>query len=417
MKKTAPCLALLVAAALPVHAQDAGSDEEPRWTAELESSSHVVRDEDERFSFSSHAGKWRYKGTVASLTPPFQESQEQAGVFLARRFGVSELLGTFRYTSTPGDANVAASVGYVRERGEGKMGGEITFVSADLPALGFVFQENDDPVAGRFFFHRKKGLDFDVFFRSNTTFDLRRPTEELLDRLPRSMIVGAETLADLYIDEGRLENAFGASVGFQLGITHATVYLKSGDQTLPGLPDGEDFLGFGAEVDVEGASFAVHSEIDMRQIDSLDGITSFNRGRALLDYRQETERYEWGGGLYVQGETESYSEIPDFYDTAGIAAKFGVKLRSGKRMGGWLMAEDNAPAFQKITRLAFYLRADEREWGVGVRRDEIGRQRFAQEEIGGFVFGRLPVGGYELRGDLGFISSDAYGRIVLVVRP
>lgn len=417
MKKTASCLALLLAAAFPVHAQDAGSDDTPRWSAELESSSHVVRDEDERFSFSYRAGKWRYKGTVASLTPPFQESQEQAGFFLGRRFGVSELLATVRSTSTPGDSNVAASVGYVRQRGEGRMGGEITFVSADLPALGFIFQEDENPVAGRFYFHRDHGLEFDVFFRSSTTFDLRRPTEELLDRLPRSTIAGAETLADLYIDEGRLENSFGASVGFQLGITHATVYLKSGDQTLPGLPSGEDLLGFGAEVDVKGESFSIHSEIDMRQIDSFDGFTSFNRGRFLVDYRQESQRFEWGGGLYVQGETESYSEIPDFYDTAGIAAQFGVKLRNGKRMGGWLMAEDNAPAFQKITRLAFYLRGDEREWGVGVRRDQVGRQRFVEDKYGPFVFGRLPVGGYELRGDLGYQSSDVYGRIVLVVRP
>lgn len=81
------------------------------------------------------------------------------------------------------------------------------------------------------------------------------------------------------------------------------------------------------------------------------------------------------------------------------------------------MAEDNAPAFRKITRLAFYLRGGEREWGVGVRREVLGRQRFTEEKIGPFVFGRLPVGRYELRGDLGVQSSDVYGRLLLVVRP
>lgn len=417
MKKTASCLALLVlVAAFPVHAQDAESDEEPQWALELESSSHVVRDEDERLSFSYNAGKWRYKGTVASITPPFQESREQAGFLLGRRFGVSELLAVVRYTSTPGDSDAVLSIGYVRERGEGKMGGELTFASADLPALGFTAQEDKDPITGRLFFHRDQGLEVDVFFRANSTFDLRRPTAELLDRLPRSTLVGAETLADLYIDEERLEDVFGASVGFQFGITHATVYLKSGQLALRGL-DGEDFLGFGTKVDVQGKSFSIHSEIDMRQVDSLDGFTSFNRGRLFLDYRQESSRFEWGAGTYFQGETESYSEIPDFYDTAGIAATFGLKLKSGRRMGAWIMAEDNAPATQRITRLAFYLRGDEREWGIGVRRDKTGRQRFVEEKYGPFVFGRLPVGGYELRGDLGVQSSDVYGRLVLVVRP
>ncbi len=419
MKKTASFLALLVlAAALPVHAQDEEPAEEPRWILELESSSHVVRDEDERLNLRYQTDKWRYEGALASLTPPFRDSREQAGFLLGRSFGSSELTAVVRFTDTPGDSTSVLSVGYVRERGGGgKMGGELTFASADLPAEGFFFQEDDDPLAGRFFFHRDEGLEVDVFFSANATFDLRRPTEELLDRLPRSTLAGAETLADLYIDEGRLEDALGASVGFGFGITRATVYLKSGEQVLPGLPGGEDFFGFGAEVDIEGESFSIHTEIDMRQIDSFDGVTSFNRGRLIVDYHQHAERFEWGAGTYLQGETESFSEIPDFYDTAGAGATFGLKLRSGKRMGVWAMAEDDAPAFRKITRLAFYLRGDEREWGLGVRRDELGRDRFAKEEVGPFVFGRLPVGGYELQGDLGVQSSDVYGRISLVLRP
>jgi len=237
-----------------------------------------------------------------------------------------------------------------------------------------------------------------------------RGTAELLERLPRSRIVGAETLADLYVDEDRLEDSAGVSVGFGRDRVKAHAYVKTGEQTLRGLFEGDDFVGFGGDLRLAAPAWSLDVELDLRQIDVSGGVDSFDRGRAAFDFLHRPGPWEWGVGGYVQGEADSYSEIPDLYDTAGLGFTGSRRLASGKRIGVWAMWEDDAPDLQVVTRAAFFYRTARREYGAGVRRDETGPPRLVEERYGPFFTFKLPFRNLLLDGHVG-VQDSAYGQL------
>lgn len=383
---------------------------EPAYEVELERSSHVVRPEEERLRFSYHADKWDFEGLVATLTPSFRDERDQLGLLVARAFDWGELTAVARLTDKSLGEDVTGSVAYRRAGDAGAFGVEVTFGRADLADDDFLVDDGESQFVGRVSWRRAGGLEVLAFGASSATYDLMRATAELLDRLPRSEIVGAETLADLDVDEERLEDSAGVSVGFGGDRFEGHVYVKGGEQKLRGFFEGDDFLGFGGDLKLETRRWTVDAELDLRQIDPPDGFETFDRGRASFDVRHRPGRYEWGVGGYVQGEAESFSEIPDLYDTAGLGLTASRQLASGNRIGFWTMWEDDAPDLQVIARAAFFYRTQKREYGVGVRRDETGPPRFAEERYGPFFVFKLPFRNLVLDGDVG-VQDSAYGKL------
>ncbi len=410
------CVALAATLPLAADPDSSAADQEPKFTLDFESSSHVVRQEDERINFRYYADKWTVEGLLASLTPRFREDRSQTGVSLSRAFGAAELTALFRFTDKSLGEDTVASLRFARAG----YGAELTFAQADLAVDNFLAGDSEDQFVGRLFWRLENGVEFTLFGAASGTFDLMRGTGELLDRLPRSEIVGAETLADLYVDEERLEDSAGLSVGFERDGWSALVYVKSGEQTLRGFVVGDDFTGFGGRLEIDRDRWSLSTELDLRQLDTPEGF-SFERGRFLIDFTQRSGRLEWGLGGYVQGESEKFTDIPDIYDTAGLGLTAAWTLGSGKQIGFWAMAEDNAPDFQTISRLAFFRQSasrgsGERRYGLGVRRDEIGQGQFGEEEIGPFVFGSITAGNVVFDGDLGVSDGDAYGRLSIGFR-
>ena len=386
------------------------------WELDLTSSSHVVRAEEEFANVRFGIGEWRYETLLGSIRPRFRNSHVIAGVGASRRFGNFDVLAVLRYLDTDGGQDIVTSVRLEQNRDNGgRFGGELTYGQADLASDLFLLSDEEDQVIGRFFWQSADGLEVMGFVHSQVRFDLMRGSRELLQPLPRTVIARAETLGDLDLDEGRLEDSVGASVAFEHGIFSATVYAKSGEQTLRGIGAPDDFVGFGGDFDLKGKSWSLHTELDVRQLETVDNI-SFDRARVLVDFRHDVGRFEWGSGIYLQGESETFTEIADLYETAGVGAFFAINLKSGNQLGFLAAIEDDAPDFHTITRLGFFLKKSDREWGVGVRRDEVGRVRFAEETFGPFVFGRLPFKNLFLDGTFGVQDSDVYGSILIGVR-
>ncbi len=78
--------------------------------------------------------------------------------------------------------------------------------------------------------------------------------------------------------------------------------------------------------------------------------------------------------------------------------------------------EDDAPDLHVIARLAFFRRTAKREYGVGVRRDEVGPPRFEDETFGPFFFVRTPFRNLVVAGDLGVQESDVYGKLSITFK-
>lgn len=413
-------LTLLAAlgAALPLAAQEAagGDADEPRYEIDLESTSHVVRREEDRLLFRYHADKWDFEGLAATLTPRFRDDRDQIGLLVARAFDWGELTAVARLTDKPEGGDTVAGVRFVRASAASTYGAEVTWGQADLRIDDFLVGNGENQLVGRVFWRRENGLEVTVFGATSATFDLMRGTAELLERFPRSEIAGAETLADLYVDEGRLEDSAGVAVDFGGDRLRARLYAKSGDQTVRGFVQGDDFLGFGGELRVEAPKWSLATELDLRRIDPADGFGAFERGRFLLDFRHRPGRFEWGVGGYVQGEAETYGEIPDVYDTAGLGATLSWQRAGGRRIGFWVMWENDAPDIQVIARLAAFYRSAKREYGVGLRRDEIGPPRFVKESYGPFFFLRTPFRNLVFAGDLGVQDGEVYGKLSLAFK-
>lgn len=403
------------------------SGDEPQFVIDLESTSHVVRQDEDRLNLRYNTGKWRFEGLAASLSPRFRDDSDQIGVLVQRAFCWGELTAVARQTNKPIGDDIVASVSYQRTSGEQAYGGELTFGQADLASDDFVLPDGEDQFVGRVFWRRggnqAGGLEVSLFAAGSATFDLTRNltrgegvTDQLLRALPRSEIVGGETLTDLYVDEDVLEDSAGVVVGFARQHFNAHVYAKGGEQTIRGIPFGDDFTGFGADVHIAFDSWSLDTEFDVRQIDPTDGFGSLDRGRLLFDFRHRPGRWTWGLGGYMQGESESLSEIPDFYDTAGFGVTLARGLASGREIGLWTMWEDNAPEEQVISRLGVFYRASEREYGVGVRRDEIGTLRFKEETIGPFFFFKIPLAKLLLDANLGVQDGETYGQLSIAFK-
>jgi len=398
-------------AADPPAAPVSAPPDEPKMTVEIESSSHVVRQEDERLHLRYEAGVWDFEGLVASLTPRFREERDQIGLLVSRPVGGAELLAVARRTGKPEGEDTALGVAYARPTSGGAFGAEVVWGQADLEIDDYLVDDGEQQLVGRAYWRREDGFELAVFGAASATYDLMRGAGELLERLPRSAIVGAETLADLDVDEARLEDSVGVEVGFERRAWRARLYAKSGEQLIRGVPESDDFTGFGGELQVAARLWSLDAELDLRRLDVAGGFDSFDRGRARADFRHRPGRLEWGVGGYVQGEARSFDEIPDVYDTAGLGLTASWQRPSGRRLGLWLMWEDNAPDRQVMTRLGLFTRSAEREYGVGVRRDEVGPARFLDETYGPFLFGSIPLRRVVIQGDVGVQDGDAYGRL------
>ena len=401
--------------AVPLAAQEP-DDDTPRWSVDVESSSHIVRREAERINFRYQSGEWRYVGLLASLTPRFGQSRDEIGALVARDFGDWEFAAALRFTDKPVGEDIVGSVWYERRRGESSAWGvDLTFAQADLADDAFLFDDDESQLYGRIYWQAGNGFEISAFVADKGTFDLMRGTLEILERLPRSEMVGAETLADLYIDEGRLEDSAGVRVGREHDKVSWSAYFKSGEQLLPGFFDGDDFDGFGGDLDLEIKGFELRTELDLRTIDAFGSFGSLERGRFFADLRHEVGRFEWGVGGFVQGEG-TFDEIPDVFDTAGLGFTAAWDLGGERQAGFWSMFEEDGGADQRITRLGLFLRRGSREYGVGLRRDEETQAGTVDETVGAFVFGDVRLGQLAVKGDLGFQDSDVYGKLSLAAR-
>ena len=390
--------------------------DEPLWAIDVERSSHVARREADRLNVGLDTGTWKFGAMVASLNPRFQDDREQLGLsagFEGRDF---EWTATARLTDKPVGDDLAAGVRFATT-GRAAWGAEVIWGQADLADDAFLLPDDETQIVGKIFYGHETGLSAELFVHDRANFDLMRGVDQLLVRLPRSEIVGAETLADLDVDENRLEYAAGLRVGFGSGAWHAEVYAKSGEQLLRGVDDADDMIGFGGRLTVAAETWSLNTELDLRQISPADDfIDPFDRGRILVDFEHRPGSFHWGVGVYIQGEAESFDEILDVYDTAGLGLSASWGLSSGNRIGFWAMAEEDAPDFERIGRLAFFHRTDHREIGVGVRRDQIGRSRFQDETFGPFVSAEIRLGNLILDGDLGVQDGEAYGFVSLGYR-
>lgn len=385
--------------------------DEPKMTVEVESSSHVVRPEAERLLVRYDAGVWDFEGLVASLAPRFRDSQDQIGLAVSRLFGAAELTAVARRTGKPEGEDTVLGVRYARPAASGAYGAEVVWGQADLGIDDYLVDDGEQQLVGRVFWRRENGFEVALFGAASATYDLMRGAGELLERLPRSEIVGAETLADLDVDEARLEDSAGVAVGFGRRAWQARLYAKGGRQLVRGVLESDDFVGFGGELHVAASRWSLDAEIDLRRLDVAGGFDSFDRGRVLMDFRHRPGRFEWGVGGYVQGEARSFADVPDLYDTAGLGFTASWQRAGGRRWGLWLMWEDDAPDRQVMSRLAFFSRTREREYGAGVRRDEVGPARFQDATYGPFLFGSMPWRRVVIQGDVGVQDGDAYGRL------
>lgn len=390
-----------------------GAQDDPKLELDLEQTSHVVRQDEDRFNVRYRSDKWEFEGLLASLSPRFREDNDQIGALVSRAFDWGQLTAVVRRTNKPAGEDTLAGIAYRSASSAGSFGAELTWGQADLLDNDFLVGDAENQIVGRVFWRRDNGYEIEVFGGTSATFDVMRGASELLERLPRSEIGGAETLADLYVDEGRIEDSAGIAVARHHDRLSWRAYAKSGEQTIRGIFDADDMTGFGGEVSYQAPALQIHAELDLRRIDLADGFDSFERGRFFFDVGHRTGNVDWGVGGYIQGEAETFSEIPDVYDTAGIGFSASLTRKSGRRLGLWAMWEDNAPELEVITRLGFFTESGERKYGVGVRREAIGSRRFEDETFGPFVFFGVPFRDLMIHGDLGVQDGDAYGTLSL----
>jgi len=413
------CLALLVPALLSGASLTAQTEppDEPKFVLDLERSSHIARREANRLLFRTKAGGWDFAALYAVLTPEYRGDQDQIGLLASGSLGRHRITTVVRHTDKVRGEDSLASIHWETTRPSGWVaGGELTWGQADLGGDGFLVGDDEDQMVVRAFLRLSGGLEFSLLGAQSGTFDLMRGTRALLERLPRTRIVGAETLGDLYLDEERLEDTVGLSVGYRRGRLRGTFYVKGGEQTIRGVGEGDDVVGFGGELHVDGKSWTLTAELDLRELDTADGISSFRRGRLLADYSQRLGRFEWGLGTYLNGESETFREIADLYETAGAGLTGAFELARGGWLGFWLMAEEDAPDFQQVTRLAAFYRTDAKEYGVGLRSEETGRSRFVEDDLGPFFFARTLWKGLAVDGDVGYIDGDIYGKLSIGFR-
>ncbi|MCP4654723.1 MAG: hypothetical protein GY856_04800 [bacterium] len=420
------CLAVFVSTLLsgaPLTAQTEPPDE-PKFVLDLERSSHIARHEEDRLLFRYKAGDWDFAALYAALTPEYRDGRDQLGLLASGSLGRHRITAVVRHTDKPQGEDSLASIHWETTRASGSaVGGELTWGRADLGGDGFLVGDDEDQMVARAFLKLSGGLEFSVFGAQSGTFDLMRGkrallggTRALLERLPRTRIVGAETLGDLFLDEDRIEDTVGLSVGYRRGALDGTFYVKGGEQTIRGVPEADDIVGFGGELRFAGKSWTLTTELDLRELDSSDGISSFRRGRLLLDYSQRIGRFEWGLGTYLNGESDTFREIADLYETAGGGLTGAFELARGGWLGCWFMAEEDAPDFQQVTRLAVFYRTDAKEYGVGLRREETGRSRFVEDDVGPFFFAKTDWKGMAVDGDVGYIDGDIYGKLSIGFR-
>lgn len=419
---------LVVLSLLPLSlvAQESVADpepQEPRWSFDLERSSHIVRSEDERFNFDYNGEVWRFGALVGSQTPFFEDSRDLFGLSAGRRFGRQEIRGVLRYTEKTFGEDVILGVHYARElAGGSRLGVELISGSADLGEDAFLDEFDANPVVGRLFWSRADDrFGVELLFADTATFDFNRSTDDLLRRLPRSILVGVETLADVNPDEARLETSAGLRVHWKRDAWDASVYAKSGDQTLRGLPVADDMLALGGDLELHTGNWRARVEVDLRQIDLAGGFGDLDRGRVLIDLGHRLGRLSWGLGTYVQGEAESFADIVDVYDTAGIGARLGWRLGGGRgrperTVGIWLMYEEDAPDFQKVGRLAVFYKKGDMEYGVGLRRDEVGRRRFRVEDTGPLFIVKRSWRNLHVDLDLAVVDGEGIGRLSIGFR-
>ncbi len=390
---------------------------EPKFVLDLERSSHIARREEDRLLFRTKAGDWDFAALYAVLTPEYREDRDQLGLLASGSLGRHRLTAVVRHTDKSRGEDSLASVHWETTRASGSaVGGELTWGQADFADDGFLAgDDGEDQMVARAFLRFSGGFEVELFGVRSGTFDVMRGTRRLLERLPRTHIAGAETLGDLYLDEERLEDTVGLRVGYRRGSLRGTFYAKGGEQTIRGVPEADDVVGFGGELHFDGKAWTLTAELDMRELDSSDGI-SFRRGRLLVDYSHRIGRFEWGLGTYLNGESETFREIPDLYETAGVGVTGAYQLARGGWLGGWFMAEEDAPDFQQVTRLAVFYRTDAKQYGVGLRREETGRSRFVEDDIGPFFFARTDWKAMAVDGDVGYIDGDIYGKLSIGFR-
>lgn len=390
--------------------------DEPRWQIEFASSPHVVREEEDFLSLRYNTDTWKYEAQVGTVGQQFREQNNQAGISARRGFGSNDLQTTLRFTDKENGEDIVGGLRWDRSlSGGGAFTVDLTFAQADLASDLYVLSDSETQLAFRGSWQSAKGFEVYVTAADKADYDLERGTRELLRLLRRTRIGGAETLADLTLDEERLEDSVGAGIAFSRGLVDVDAYFKTGEQTLRGIPVPDDLVGFGAHVRIGNDRWHLRTELDVRELETVDAF-NFSRGRLLIDFAQHIGRWEWGVGSYLQGEADSLTGVADLYETAGVALKLNRKLKNERRIGFWTMIEDNSPDFQKMLRVAFFMEKDDWQYGGGVRRDEVGRVRFLEETFGPFVFGRIPLKNRYLEGHIGIQDSEAYGMISLSLR-
>jgi len=420
------CVASTLLLALPASlsaqsgdtAAEPGEDNTPpTWSIDAERSSHIVRDGEDRLLVGWRGGRWRIQGLYANLEPAFRDDRNQLGLAATYSTDRQHLQVVVRATDrNQGDDDQLVSLGWtLSDFAGGALSAEVTAGSADLTAEGFRVGGDDQQLYGQIEWRLPSGWHASVFAADRGTFDMTRDTDQLLERLPRSRIVGAETLADRYIDENRLQDFTGVSVGKD-GQRHSwRAFFKSGEQQLRGIERAEDLTGYGGEYRLRGKATRIDAEVQINQLDI--GPTSLERGRFLIDFRQRFGNWSFGLGTYAEGENETLSDLLDDYSTAGAGVSVSRRSGGGGEWGTWMMLEDDAADFQKTARLAVFLRRDELEYGLGVRAEEIGRDRFKEEEVGPFLYARRPIAGrWNLDAHIGAINSEGYGRLLLTAR-
>jgi hypothetical protein len=397
-------------------ATNAAPAPESGWTLDLERSSHIVRDDEDRLLLHWGLGAFRFQALYSTLEPEFRETRDRLGFSLAYSLGEHSLKALARSTERETDDDLLAALGWSFSLGGGEIGIEVATGTASLREEGFLVSNDreEDQLHGRAFYRGANGLEVAAFTSSAGTFDMMRPVDDLLQRLPRSTLVGVETLADRYPDEDRVEDSSGASLGYQGERFSGQIYGKSGEQWIRGIPSADDMTGIGGELRFDGENLALNLELDLRTLDPGGNLENIERGRLLVDYSQGFGRYNLGLGAYVQGQSSSLGNLVDDYETAGAALQLSRESAGARTVGLWLMLEDDSPDFHKVARIAAFWDNGLGQVGFGVRADQVGRDRFEENDLGPFVFIQRPLAnqGSLLDAHIGFVGDEVFGRIL-----
>ena len=429
MKKRLPSLpslaafvALLVSALFPCaliaeESTTSPPEEEPVWSFEIERSSHIVRREEDRFLLRYLKGPWNFGVLAASLEPQFRDSESQVGLEASRAWGRHDLRAAVRQTEIDRGEEVVGGVRWSMGLRSSRIGVDAVAGGSDLGEDDFLVGAVDETVGSVSFFREaENGIDVEVFAHKNVTWELSHGTDLLLERLSRTKIAGVETLADVDPDENRIEDAVGVRVGFGNEHFGGHVYGKSGEQLVRGISQADDMTGFGGDLHFNADSWGAELEVDLRQVETNDGF-DIERGRTRLNYWQRLGSIEWALGLFVQGEAQAYTEIFDIYDTGGAALSLTWHRGAESAFGIWAILEQDEPDFEEVGRVAFFYERGDRAYGLGVRRDEVGRERFRTEETGPMVFTRGRFGRFHIDTELSVIDGEAVGRLIFRMYP